>query len=262
MRRMLESRLEKDKQIFQINDDFGHWIDNDIWTEETDTGAVAEVDAPHGLIAIPTTAVGEDMSYLRSKQEHFLFQDKKPIHFEWEGYYNGAASHVADEENIFIGMMDDLTTGDQPMQDAGAGPKAVFSGFGFYKVADGVVWNTVIDNSTDASFAQRLTPLTLANQQRQGMSGVKQDADEDTLYRLAAECRPIGLVSALLLEVEFAFWINDILVDTHRGVMTLANFTAMHYGFGIHNDTATAANVEVTLFTDFAHASQERINSV
>ncbi len=271
-RRMWESQLEKYKDIFQINDDFQHWVDNDIWVEDTETGAIAEIaGAVHGGVLIPTTAANNDQSYLRSKQEHFLYggavgtaagANKFPIHFAWEGFY---AEVNPDTANLFIGMMDALASATQPMQDDGLGPKASFNGFGFFRVdatnaagLSGVVWHTVIDNLTDAAYPQRITPLTLANQGRSGMSGAKQDADNDTLYRLEAEYRPIGAVSALLLEVEFAFWINNILVDTHRGVMTKANFAEMHFGFGVHAGEAQITSMSV----DYVTASQRRIRSI
>lgn len=246
------------RDLFYLEDDFGHWIDNDAWTEEADTGAIAEVDAPHGRIVIPTTAVNEDMNYLRSKQEHFLFAAGKPLSFEWEGYYTGAVSHGADEENIFIGFMNALAVATQPMQDAGAGPKADFCGFGFYKLDGGATWNTIVDNLTD--FAQLTQVLTAAN--ARNLSGLKQDADEDTLYNLRAECKPVCLKSATVLNLDFDFWINDIHVAHENCDMTIANFTEMHFGFGIHNGTATAADVEVSMYVDYVSAQQLRIDAV
>lgn len=266
--RMPQTRYQEKKMIFSLSDDFGHWIDNDKWVAEADDGSadgdVVEVAAAvHGVVELPTDPILDDQTYLRSKQEHYLFAARKPLFFEWLGYYgNEGVSHVVDEENMFIGMMNALAVATPPMQPAGAGPKADanFSGFGFFKTSTDLVWSTVVSNSADAAFPQRTQELLATN--ANNLTKVKQDCDLDTLYRLRAEARPIALVSALILEMEFVFWIDDVLVVRERGYMTIANFTEMHFGFGISNGTATAANVEVSMFVDWVDSSQMRIDVI
>ncbi len=254
-----QTDLMAKRDLFVVESDFDHYISGDKWTGGGDTDAPEMVaDVPSGVVRVVTTAADNDEGWLYTTQEAFLFQEHKALVFDFLGYYTTITN---DTINVFIGFMDALGT--TPFQDSGAGIKADFCGFGFMRVGDGVatvadtnVWHTIVDNMTD--FAQ-LDRALVANT-RFGMQEVipKQDADQDTLYRLSGMCRPIRLITATVLELEFAFWIDDRLVVYERAPMTIANFTSMHGGIAIHNGDAQISSC----YADYLSFSQQRIDII
>ncbi len=243
------------RDLFYVEDDFGHYVTGDKWTGGGDTDAPEMVaDVVHGRVRLVTTAVDNEETWLHTTQESFLFQDAKPLHFEWEGYY---AEVTGDTLSLFVGCMNALAT--TPMQDDGAGPKN-FIGFGFFRVGSTAgapdnanVWHTIINNGTDAALTQA---LTLAN--TRNLSAKKQDADADTLVNFQALWTPLGLVTATVLEADCDFWVDGIQVVHETMQMTIAQFTEMHFGMAIHNGDAQISS----LYCDYASASQLRIDAI
>ena len=239
------------RDLVYVESDFDGYVTGDEWTGGGDTGAVTVLaDVAGGVVQLATTALDNDETWLHTTQELFRFglvgsTILRNSAFEALIRYTEI---TADTANVFVGMMNALAT--TPFQDDGAGPKADFCGYGFYRLDGGVVWNTIVDNLTD--FDQLTQALTLAN--TRNLAGEKVDADEDTVYRLRAECKPVCLKSATVLNLDFDFWINDIHLVHENCDMTIANFTNMHFGMAIHAGDGQI----LQLHCDCAGASQLR----
>lgn len=260
-----ETDLLAKRDLFVVEDDFDHYVSGDKWTGGGDTDAPEMVaDVPSGVVRVLTTAVDNEETWLHTTQEAFLYQEHKPLVFDFLGYY---AEVAGDTSSIFIGFMNDLDT--TPFQDDGLGPKADFCGFGFFRkgstagiaagnltALEAAVWHTIVDNETD--FGQLIRPLVANTRFGVQQPIPKQDADNDTLVRLSGMCRPIRLITATVLELEWAFWINDRQVVYERAPMTIANFVVMHGGIAVH-----AGEAQITsCFADMLSFSQRRINII
>ena len=269
MRQMAKSPMMNGRRdVFTVESDFEGFVTGDEFTSWDDTGAVIAVaDAVGGQVLIPTTAADDDESGLHTTQECFLFENLKPIVGEALFYYSEV---TADTTSLFCGFMDASATA--PFQDAGLGPKASFNGFGIYRVGstagilagnltalDAACWWCVVDNLTDALFAQHRQRLDLTDVGPLGnLAGEKMDAEADTLYRMHMECNPVCLQSALILTCDFDFWINDIHVHHVRADLTIANFAEMEFCLAIHAGDAQIDSIHV----DYMSASQARIDAV
>jgi len=253
---------------FTVESDFEGFVTGDEFTSWDDTGAVAVVaDVVGGQILIPTTALDNDESGLHTTQECFLFEDLKPIVGESLFYYSEV---TADTTSLFIGFMDASAT--TPLQDDGAGPKASFNGFGFFRIGstaglaanvltalDAAVWWTIVDNLTDALYPQKRQRLDLSDVGPNGnLASGKVDAEPDTLYRFHMECNPVCLQSALVATFDFDFWINDIHVAHERADLTIANFANMEFCAAVHAGDAQIDSITL----DYMSASQKRIDAV
>lgn len=262
MLQMKKSPMQSGRRdVFTVESDFDGYVTGDEWTGGGDTGAVAvEADTANGIVDLQTTALDNDETWLHTTQEVFLFDDfaKKPLCFEALLYYDEV---TADTCNLFVGFMNALAT--TPFQDDGAGPKANFYGFGIYRrgstagiaagtltALDAAVWNTIVS----VGAAQNLQRLDLTDVPN-NLAGEKVNAEDETLYRFRAECKPVCLKTAAIVNMDFDFWIDDIHVAHENIDMTLAGFTEMHFGVAIH-----AGDGEILhAYVDYLSGSQIRI---
>ncbi len=254
------------RDVFTVESDFDDWVTGDKFVGGGDAGpgAVAvEADIADGFVDMETAALDNDETWLPTTQEVFLFDDfaNKPLVGEALLYYEEV---TADTCNLFAGFMNALDT--TPFQDDGNGPKADFCGFGIYRIgstagivagnlvaADTFVWNTIVDNVGDAQLTQalKLSDVGRGN----NLAGHKVDADSGTFYRLHMECNPVCMKSALIMNADFDFWINDLHVSHENMDMTIANFTEMHFGVAIHAGDGQILHA----YVDYLSGSQIRI---
>lgn len=122
------------KDTFSFDFDGLEFVSGDLFTDTSaDTGASwAASDAHGGKITGATGATDNNEAYLHTTKEIFLFQAEKPISVRFRLTTPEANT---DDANYFIGLMD--AVGANSIVDDGAGPKASYSGAGFFKVDGG-----------------------------------------------------------------------------------------------------------------------------
>lgn len=122
------------KNAFYLYDDFVS-EETTVWTTTaTDSGTSTVGAGVGGYVTLnPSdgTVADNDEIYFLS-QEVFKIVSGKEIYFNAIGYFTQANT---DDANAFIGLMDGAAA--NSIQDNGAGPKASFSGAGFYSVDGG-----------------------------------------------------------------------------------------------------------------------------
>lgn len=133
-------RIVRIPHQLEVVDDFEWFVTAHRWTSlAADSGAsVAVGDAVNGVVALTTGGTNNNEALLRTTAELFKFQANKPFVGEMRFQY---AEANTDDANIFIGFADAM--GADLMVDDGAGPKASFSGAGFYKVDGGTRWQVI-----------------------------------------------------------------------------------------------------------------------
>lgn len=149
-------------RVHGIADDFdGGYVSGDAWSAVlTDTGTAIISDQAGGVIVLTPsdgTVADNDEAYLRGTDETFLMANNKPLWFAARVAWLEANT---DDANVAVGMMNAVAA--DSIQDNGAGPKADYSGFCFYKVDGGTAWifesslgtaqtTTILNYSTPAS---------------------------------------------------------------------------------------------------------------
>ncbi len=217
-------------------DDFNEYVTGDRWTLTTDTGAGTILDAAGGVIALTTTNVDNDETYLYTTKELFKIVANKPIFLEAFLQFTEIAT---DDANIVFGLMD--APGANAMVDAGAGPKASYSGAVFFKQDGETLWS--VENSITTT--QKTTQLILAN----SLDGAAHTAGTAALYqRLGIWLQPISAT-----KMDVMYYVNGVLVAKHKD-QVWTGFTEAGVILGVKaGDTAIE-----TLNVDYISAWQLR----
>lgn len=217
--------------LFEIDDDFDHWVDGDLWTETADAGATGTTgvtDAVNGVMSVFCDGDDNDEAYLHTTYEVALFADDKPFFFEARVALSEANT---DDANVFVGLSSAALA--NTLTDNGAGPPATYSGACFYKVDGGTAWAAeVSDGSTQ-------TAVTLSTSTFPG---------DGTFQRLGIEFVPTAANTA-----DINFYLDGVLVGTASD-FDYSNATEMHLVFGVK---AGGANEE-ELKIDYATFSKVR----
>lgn len=154
-----ERGLGEAKDTHGFFEDFYEFVTADFWTKTvTDVAGgvgIVTTDGAGGILTVGTEdATDNDEVLLESTREAFLFAASKPLHFAARIQY---AEANTDDANVFVGLMD--AAGADAMLDNGAGPKASYTGIGFFKVDGGTTWQTEVS----IAGTQTTTDLTALN---------------------------------------------------------------------------------------------------
>lgn len=217
-------------------DDHEQFVTGDRWTSlVADAGSsVAVADAVGGQIVLTTGATDNNEVLIKTTKELFLFAPDKPLMAEWRSKY---AEANTDDANVFQGLMDAI--GANAMLDDGAGPKASFSGCGFFKVDGATRWSCISSLGSNRTTTDLSAALSMDRLAKPAGSGAWQ------LFRI-----DVVPVSSTVAEV--CFYIDDVLVAKHS--LTFTSATEMQVG---HYIKAGGANSEV-LTVDYTSPWQKR----
>ncbi len=198
-------------------------------TVASDSGTVSVSDGAKGILAIVPSdgSVGDnDESYVKGTNETFLMAANKSIWFEALVQF---AEANTDDANVIVGMVN-AVAGDL-LVDNGAGPKASFSGFVFYKVDGGTVWRC--RSSVGTSYTDSITNVT---------------AGGSAYQRLSIEFRAID---STLGEVSFLIdgaVVNDSNNRPIKHQITFTGATEMQIGAGVKNGGTNLETLNVDYF--------------
>lgn len=211
-------------QTFGFFDDLEGYVTGDRFTAiAADSGAsVARTDAAGGRVALTTGATDNNEAYLGTSQEVFLFANDKPLVFEARLQY---AEANTDDANLYVGLMDAVAA--NALVDDGGGPKASFSGAGFYKIDGGTRWQVISSLAANRT----VTDLTAVNT----LTKLAYTAGGSSFVTLRIEFMPLSSTSA-----DVIFYINGVNVVKHQ--LTYTNATEMDAVVGVK---AGGANSEV-----------------
>lgn len=233
---LLPEDVRRHRLTYGFFEDFNQFVSGDLFTDTSgDTGAaVANIDAPGGQVTLTTGATDNNECALLTTKEIFLFAASKPIRLEARAKFTEANT---DDANVFVGLMNAI--GADAMVDDGAGPKASFSGAGFYKVDSGTRWQLISSLGTTRTTTDLTAALSLDKLAKTSGGGAWQ--------KLRIDVMPIDSTRA-----EVHFWIDDVHVATHD--LTYTSATDMNAGAVMK---AGGANSEV-LYVDYIECFQTR----
>lgn len=232
----MKGLLEPDPAIKSVRT-FGvvdHFIglNSATWTSTlTDSGTAAVGDEIGGVLTIsPSDAsvADNDEGYVATK-EIFKIVNQKPIALAARTQFTQAATNAA---NVFVGLMDVMTA--NALQDNGAGPKASFSGAGFF-AKDGSTSLFVIYSDGATQSIAELTATNTINK---------------TAYLAASadfQLLEIDIVPKTSTLVDIAFQVNGSVVYKMLD-RTYANATEISAGLGVKNGTAAQQALKADFF--------------
>lgn len=231
--------LPADRQARKLThgfrDDFDQYVSADRWTTTaSDLGGVTLLDSVGGVVeldASDATVADNDETYMLQTKEQFKFAANKPIAASARVKFTEANT---DDANIWAGFMDAIAA--DSLQDDGAGPKATFSGFGFYKVDGETKWRVV--SSIGTTNTKTVTDVT-AGGAWQWLDMEYRDLDGTT--------------------GEIVFFIDGQQCKDANGALikhtvSIGSATEMKFGFGVKNGDTNEEKLQV----DYADAYQAR----
>jgi hypothetical protein len=193
-------------------------------TTSADSGTAAMSDAAGGVIVLTSgdgTAVDNDECYYLTTNEMFLFAPGKPLHHRARVQLAQAATNAA---NAWIGVMNAVAA--DALIDNGGGPKANFSGAGFYMRDGSLNWHVAYSDGT----TQTLAELTATNSLTKAAQVGATAAGVFTL--LEVDCIP---KTATLMDVIFKINGSTVYKMMDR---TYASATEMNFAVGVKAGTA------------------------
>lgn len=202
------------------------------WTSTlTDSGTAAVGDEFGGVLTISPsdgTVADNDEGYVATK-EIFKIVNQKPIGLAARTQFTQAATNAA---NVFVGLMNAMTA--NALQDNGAGPKADFSGAGFFAKDGSTSLFVIYSDGTTQTIAE-LTATNTINK---------------TAYLAASadfQLLEIDIVPKTSTLVDIAFRVNGSVVYKMLD-RTYANATEISAGLGVKNGTAAQQALKADLF--------------
>lgn len=202
------------------------------WTSVlTDSGTATVGDEFGGVLTISPsdgTVADNDEGYVATK-EIFKIVNQKPIALAARTQFTQAATNAA---NVFVGLMNAMTA--NALQDNGAGPKADFSGAGFFAKDGSTSLFVIYSDGTTQTIAE-LTATNTINK---------------TAYLAASadfHLLEIDIVPKTSTLVDIAFRVNGSVVYKMLD-RTYANATEISAGLGVKNGTAAQQALKADLF--------------
>lgn len=202
------------------------------WTSTlTDSGTAAVGDEFGGVLTISPsdgTVADNDEGYVATK-EIFKIVNQKPIALAARTQFTQAATNAA---NVFVGLMNAMTA--NALQDNGSGPKADFSGAGFFAKDGSTSLFVIYSDGTTQTIAE-LTATNTINK---------------TAYLAASadfQLLEIDIVPKTSTLVDIAFRVNGSVVYKMLD-RTYANATEISAGLGVKNGTAAQQALKADLF--------------
>lgn len=208
--------------------------DTNVWTTlATDIGTATVGDEVGGVVTLAPsdgTVADNDEVYLHTA-ELFKIAAEKPISMLASVKWTEANT---DDANVFVGLMDGVAA--NAIVDDGAGPKASFSGAGFYKVDGGTLWNVIYSDGATQTKAE----LTAENVARaNGGAGEAQTAGGSSFQKLE-----IDIITKTGSKVDVIFKIDGRTVYKMTD-KTYANATETALMVGAKNGSANNEAIKV-----------------
>lgn len=193
-------------------------------TTSADSGTATMSDAAGGVIVVTSgdgTAVDNDECYFLTTNELFLFAAGEPLHHRARVQFAQAATNAA---NVWVGVMNAVAA--DALIDNGGGPKANFSGAGFYMRDGSLNWHVAYSDGTTQTLAELTATNSLTKSAQVGATA----ASVFTL--LEVDCIP---KTSTLMDVIFKINGSTVYKMMDR---TYASATEMNFAVGVKAGTA------------------------
>lgn len=156
------------------------------WTSTlTDSGTAAVGDEVGGVVTLSPsdgTVADNDEAYISTK-EIFKIAAGKALSVGGLVQFSQAATNAA---NVYFGLMD--AVGANALQDNGAGPKASFSGAGFFAKDGSTLWNVIYSDGSTQTIAELSATNSLNKQANVAGSAAYQLLEIDIVPKTSTLC--------------------------------------------------------------------------
>jgi len=156
------------------------------WTSTlTDSGTAAVGDEVGGVVTLSPsdgTVADNDEAYISTK-EIFKIAAGKALNVGGLVQFTQAATNAA---NVYFGLMD--AVGANALQDNGAGPKASFSGAGFFAKDGSLNWHVIYSDGATQTIAELSATNSLNKQANVAASAAFQLLEIDIVPKTSALC--------------------------------------------------------------------------